>query len=64
MPGNSGVDLARDLKKSRPEMAVLFISGYGDSELLTQGLADCNAELLVKPFGANELLEAVNRILA
>ncbi len=64
MPGNSGVELARDLQEARPEMAVLFISGYGDSELLTQGLADCGAELLVKPFGADELLNAVNRILA
>ncbi|MDP6635399.1 MAG: PAS domain S-box protein [Phycisphaerae bacterium] len=64
MPGNSGVELARSLKEIRPDMAVLFISGYGDSELVRQGIVDCNAELLIKPFSPDELLDTANRILA
>lgn len=64
MPGMNGVDLANRLRTVRPEMGVLFISGYGDSELVRRSLAAGNAELLLKPFGAGELLDAVNRMLA
>jgi len=64
MPGMSGVELAEKLKAVRPDMAVLLISGYGDSELLRRGLAADNTELLLKPFGADKLLSAVNRMLA
>ena len=63
MPGLSGVELAERLKAVRPDIAVILISGYGDSELLRRGLADGIAELMLKPFGADELLTAVNHIL-
>ena len=64
MPGMSGVELAEKLKAVRPDMPVLLVSGYGDSELLRRGLTADNTELLLKPFGADELLSAVNSILA
>jgi|GEM_PF-1943189 len=63
MPGMNGVELADRLKAVRPDMAVLFISGYGDSELIRRGLAAGNAQLLLKPFGTGELLDAVNHML-
>jgi len=63
MPGMSGVELAEKLKAVRPDMPVLLVSGYGDSELLRRGLSADNIELLLKPFGADELLDAVNRML-
>jgi YesN/AraC family two-component response regulator len=64
MPGMSGVGLAGRLQAVRPDIAVLFISGHGDTKLIRQGLAADNTELLLKPFGAAELLDAVNRMLA
>jgi CheY-like chemotaxis protein len=64
MPGINGIDLAVRLRAARPGIAVMFISGYGDNELVRRCLADSDAELLVKPFGANDLLDAVNRTLA
>ena len=64
MPGMSGVELAGHLKDNRPDMSVVFISGYGDSELIRKGLDDYGAKLLLKPFGPDELLDSVGKALA
>jgi len=64
MPGMNGLDLAVRLRAARPDIAVTFMSGYGDNELVQQCLAEDDAELLAKPFGVNDLLNAVNRTLA
>ncbi|MDP6545347.1 MAG: response regulator [Phycisphaerae bacterium] len=63
MPGMNGVELAEKLKAVRPDVAVVLISGYGDSELLRRGLTADNTELLLKPFGADKLLDTINRML-
>jgi PAS domain S-box-containing protein len=64
MPGMNGVDLAVRLRAARPDIVVMFISGYGDNELIKRCVADGDAELLIKPFGVGELFAAVNRMLA
>jgi len=64
MPGMNGIDLAVRLRAARPDIAVMFISGYGDNELIQRCLTEDDAELLIKPFSVNDLLSAVNRTLA
>ena len=64
MPGMNGIDLAVRLRAARPDIAVMFMSGHGDNELIQRCLTEGDAELLVKPFGVNDLLNAVNRTLA
>jgi PAS domain S-box-containing protein len=73
MPGGDGTDLARRLLEARPEMGVLYISGYaGSAALVQQELPSgpgphppgrAAAEMLPKPFTATELAEAVRRVL-
>lgn len=58
MPGMSGVDLAREMRAKRPELPVLFISGYTNLDLPE------NARLLEKPFSPNELLEMMGLVLS
>ena len=63
MPGMSGTQLASRLREDRPELPVLFMSGYttgpapGGHELPSDG------SLLHKPFDRPQLLEALARVL-
>lgn len=45
-----GPELARQLRSSRPEIKVIYISGYSEALLSDQCRLDSNAALLQKPF--------------
>jgi PAS domain S-box-containing protein len=64
MPGLSGPALAAVVGETWPGTKVLFISGYTDGMLATHGLTPSTARLLVKPFTAATLLQAVADALA
>jgi len=59
MPGMLGKDLAERLTGVRPETRVLYMSGYAQPVLHSQGTLDPGVALLEKPFTATELLTAV-----
>ena len=63
MPGMSGPDLQRELKRRRQEIPIVFITAYGGEtvrpRLLEQGAVEC----LFKPFSDTALLEALNAAL-
>lgn len=63
MPGMNGVDLAKRLQALRPDMKVLYISGYGQLALQRRGLSNDMAHL-PKPFTQEELLLRVRQALA
>lgn len=65
MPGMSGFDLARDLRKSRPNLPILFISGYFDSaeQDHMQWVREPNVAFLPKPFPPASLLQHLNSLL-
>ncbi|WP_256326305.1 PAS domain S-box protein [Sphingomonas sp. NFR15] len=50
MPGMSGAQLARELKKERPRLPVLIVSGYAEAEGV-----DIDVARLTKPFRNSEL---------
>ncbi len=60
MPRMGGVELARRLASSHPSVPVLFITGYVDQASRDQLQG---AEVLVKPFGVDELVARVGGIL-
>jgi YesN/AraC family two-component response regulator len=63
MPGRSGVQLADRLKRVRPEIKTLFVSGYQrDSFEVDWALKD-DAEFLAKPFVAADLLKRLRMLL-
>jgi len=64
MPGLNGNELAQQLRLRRPEVPVLFISGYSAEILATQKLRAEEVDLLEKPFRPFELLERVGRAIA
>jgi PAS domain S-box-containing protein len=63
MPRVSGPELARRLAPSRPEMKVLFISGYTDGELAPYGVLKEGTSLLRKPFKPEALARRVRALL-
>jgi len=55
MPQMSGRELAQDLKAQRPELKVLYMSGYADDVIARHGILDPETELLQKPFTPDSL---------
>jgi two-component system, cell cycle sensor histidine kinase and response regulator CckA len=64
MPGMSGREVAERLAPARPEMKILFISGYTDDDLLRHGVLKAPDTFLAKPFTAATLNEKVRALLA
>jgi two-component system cell cycle sensor histidine kinase/response regulator CckA len=58
MPGLSGRDLAVQLAAERPEMRVLYTSGYAEAVTIRTGL-EHGVPVLAKPFLPKELLQRV-----
>jgi CheY-like chemotaxis protein len=63
MPGVTGPELAQKLAPRRPDMKVLFVSGYRHDTLEHQGLLRHEVNLLAKPFPGPELVRRVRVLL-
>jgi two-component system cell cycle sensor histidine kinase/response regulator CckA len=63
MPGMSGPDLVRRLETQRPDLPVLYVSGYAGEDQPSRGLRGTGAELLEKPFNRRDLVRRIGRIL-
>ena len=62
MPGMSGWALAETLSSLRPEMRVLYMSGYPDGVIARHGIAGPGITILQKPFTSDELLRRVEEV--
>jgi PAS domain S-box-containing protein len=63
MPGITGRALADRLKSSRPEMKVLYMSGYAEDVIARRGLIESGVELVPKPFTPASLAAKVRAVL-
>jgi len=63
MPQMSGPELARQIRQLRPELPVLFMSGYDQGMTGTQRIPSADAALIQKPFNAQTLLSHVRSAL-
>jgi two-component system cell cycle sensor histidine kinase/response regulator CckA len=63
MPGLSGGQLAERLAAVRPDMKVLFISGYPEDSISRHGVLDPGKSFLQKPFHPGQFLQTVRRLL-
>ncbi|MFW5841045.1 MAG: response regulator [Planctomycetota bacterium] len=63
MPGGSGLDLAEKIRDKRPDLPILFISGYAHDTVLQHGEGTLPEKLLAKPFTPQQLSQAVKDLL-
>ena len=64
LPGQmQGNDLAHELTSPRPDLPVIYISGYSRDALVHAGRLDAGVHLLEKPFTSQALVTLVRRVL-
>jgi FixJ family two-component response regulator len=59
LPGQSGLDLQRELAAANRELPIIFITGHGDIPMTVQAMKGGAIEFLTKPFRDQELLDAI-----
>jgi PAS domain S-box-containing protein len=64
MPGLNGRQLANEILKIRPEMKVLFTSGYTENAIIHHGRLDEGVLLLAKPYRKSDMAIMIRKALA
>jgi len=59
LPGQSGLDLQRELAQAHREIPIIFITGHGDIPMSVQAMKAGAIEFLTKPFRDQDLLDAI-----
>jgi CheY-like chemotaxis protein/anti-sigma regulatory factor (Ser/Thr protein kinase) len=63
MPGISGLDMIREMKKSRPDLRAIICSAYGSMESVVEAMRLGVNDFLVKPFKIAELKKSIADLL-
>jgi FixJ family two-component response regulator len=64
LPGQSGLELQRELAASHIQLPIVFITGHGDIPMSVQAMKGGAIEFLSKPFRDQDLLDAIQVGLA
>ena len=63
MPGMNGRELAQRISEIRPNVKVLYMSGYTENVIGHNGMLDAGVRLLQKPFNLRDLKGKVREVL-
>jgi len=63
MPHMNGPELVTKLSRIRPDMMVLYVSGYSDNDIGDHGVLDSRFELLQKPFTPQTLARKIRDVI-
>jgi len=63
LPGMDGRELAQAARLYRPDLKVLFLTGYAPNAMLRDEFLGDNMELMTKPFRVDEVVEHVEAML-
>ena len=58
-PGQSGLDLQRELAESDRRLPIVFVTGHGDIPMSVQAMKSGAIEFLTKPYRDQDLLDAI-----
>lgn len=64
MPHMSGRELAEQVSSDRPDIRILYISGYSDDAIVRHGILDTHGVFLQKPFSPQVLARKIRQVLA
>jgi len=62
MPGMSGIELLKTIKRENPEIEVIMISGHGDMQLAIESLKHDAADFITKPIDDEILAIALDKV--
>jgi DNA-binding LytR/AlgR family response regulator len=64
MPGKmNGRQLADELMKTRPDLKVVYTSGYTENAIIHHGRLDSGVLLLAKPYRKSDLARIIRKAL-
>jgi CheY-like chemotaxis protein len=63
MPGMSGRELTERLTASRPDLGILYMSGYTNDAVIRHGVLEAQVAFLQKPFTPHDLACKVRQVL-
>ena len=63
MPDTNGKKLADEARRRRPDLKVLFTTGYTANAVVHGGVLDAGVNFLSKPFTLNQLAAKVRSVL-
>ena len=64
MPEMSGVELADRLERERPDVRILFMTGYAEEVVVNEGILGKHRECIGKPFTQEQITKRVRKILS
>ncbi|HEY1427324.1 MAG TPA: response regulator [Caulobacteraceae bacterium] len=64
LPGMNGRQLADAARKARPDLKVLFITGYAENAAITNGHLEPGMHVVSKPFAMDKLAARIRSIIA
>ena len=64
LPGINGRQLADQARETRPDLKVLFITGYAESVAITDGFLLPGMEMITKPFDLDNLSRRVRAMVS
>ena len=62
MPGMNGAELAAEALALRPDLKLVFVTGYADSEAIDRAVAG-RAQVLKKPVSASDLFGVIETLI-
>jgi signal transduction histidine kinase/CheY-like chemotaxis protein len=63
MPGMGGYELVEQLRARRPDLRVLFMSGYAERAMVNNGATGSGTGFVEKPFNVKTLMQRVREVL-
>ena len=63
MPKKNGKEVYEEVRKARPDVRVIFSSGYTADILSRKGILENNFSLILKPISSTDLVRQVRETL-
>ena len=63
LPGKNGRELADEVERKRPEVKIIFMTGYSRNAIVHHGRLDAGTELIPKPLIERSLARKIRQVL-